>query len=119
METSVAPDETLADVLGARARRTPTDRLALDAIGGLLIGAAAIWARPKGWFPLLAAASCFACYGCWAFAERRLNPATEATASATGPGWRVVWQVTAVLGLLAFVTLLFALLGVGLGPLIS
>lgn len=42
MNTSIAPDETLADVLGARTRRTPEDRLFLDVIGGVLIGAATI-----------------------------------------------------------------------------
>lgn len=112
-----ATDETLAQVLGARARRTPADRLVLDIAGGLLIGAAAVWARPLGWFPLLAAALCFASYGCWAIAERRLSAVSAEDNSARG--WRFAQGASAALGVTAFVVLLFALLGVALGPIIS
>lgn len=116
MDASIARDETLADVLGARARRTPFDRLILDVAGGVLIGAAAIWARPTAWFPLLAAALCFVGYGCWAFTVRRAQAAPEAHVPLA---WRIARQAAAALGIAAFVTLLFALLGVALGPMIS
>jgi hypothetical protein len=119
MDASVVSEKSLADVLGARARRTPVDRLVLDVVGGLLIGAAAVWARPFAWFPLLAAALCFACYGCWAITERRLHPETSSPVSPVGPAWRVVRQVAAVLGIVAYVTLLFAVLGLALGPIKS
>jgi hypothetical protein len=118
VNTSIAPEETLAGVLGDRARRTPEDRLFLDVIGGVLIGTAAIWARPLGWFPLLAAAVCFASYGCWAFAERHISAAARSGASASR-SWCYTRKVAAAVGLSAFVTLLFALLGVALGKLIS
>lgn len=119
MNASLAPDETLAQVLGARARRTPMDRLALDVAGGVLIGAAAIWARPTGWFALLSAALCFACYGCWAFTERRRHADAAEPGSDTGTAWRIARQLSAVLGIAAFVALLFAILGIALGPMIS
>jgi hypothetical protein len=119
MDTSVAHEETLADVLSARARRTPMDRLVLDMIGGVLIAAATLWARPTAWVPLLAAAACFAFYGCWAVTERRLHTEPGRPTPAVSPAWHVVRQASAVLGLTAFVTLLFALLGVALGPMIS
>ncbi len=119
METSVAPEETLAGVLGARAQRTPEDRLFLDVIGGVLIGAAAIWARPPAWFPLLAAAACFAFYGCWAFTERRLSPASGVATPPPGRVLRIARQASATLGIFAFVALLFSLLGVALGKMIS
>lgn len=115
MDASIAPDETLAGVLGARVRRTPMDRLVLDVTGGVLVGAAAIWARPTGWFALFSLALCFACYGCWAFTERRRQMAEPDL----GPGWRIARQLSAVVGITAFVALLFALLGIALGPIKS
>jgi len=117
MVSAIAPDETLAGVLRARAKRTPEDRLFLDVIGGLLIAAATVWARPTGWLSLLAAATCFVCYGLWAFAERRLS--AMADAASEGPAWRVTRRVSAVVGMTAFITLLFALLGIALGRQIS
>lgn len=152
MEASITPDATLSDILGARARRTPADRLVLDIVGGALIAAAAVWARPAGWGLLLTAAACFVCYGVWAFAERRLResgdarllatttdqaattPTTTTSATATpaaarpnavasatsaSRGWQIAWHVSAVLGIFAFVALLFTFLGVALGPIIS
>lgn len=119
MEASITSGATLADVLGARARRTPSDRLVLDIIGGVLVSTAAIWARPTGWFSLLAAALCFACYGCWAFTERRRSAVLEGSPAPISMTWRVLRQASAVLGLAAFVVLLFALLGIALGPIKS
>lgn len=119
MDASDVSGKSLADVLGARARRTPVDRLVLDVVGGLLIGAAAVWARPPAWFPLLAAALCFACYGGWALTERRLHPDISGPVSPAGPAWRALRHVAAVLGVAAYVTLLFAVLGLALGPIKS
>ena len=113
MDAPTLPDETLADVLRARARRTSQDRLVIDLVGGLLVGGVASWARPLGWFPLILAAACFACYGAWALAERR------ARAEHADGAWRLVARAVGVLGIAAFVLLLFALLGVALGPIKS
>ncbi|MBA3853058.1 MAG: hypothetical protein C0503_01510 [Gemmatimonas sp.] len=93
------------------------DRLVLDIAGGVLIGSAAIWARPLGWFPLLAAAICFSSYGCWAFAERHLSATADPLTHERG--WQFARGAAAFIGLAAFVTLLFALLGVALGPIKS
>jgi hypothetical protein len=119
MEASVVSEQSLADVLGARARRTPMDRLVLDIVGGVLIAAASIWARPPGWFPLMAAATCFACYGCWAVTERRAHTAAGTPGPAASPAWRFARRAAAVVGLAAYVTLLFAILGLALGPIKS
>jgi hypothetical protein len=113
MQAALLPDETLADVLGARAERTPTSRLLLDLAGGFLIAAVAVWARPTGWVVLTAAAGCFACYGTWALARRQ----TRAVAAARA--WSLVAHIAGGLGVAAFVFLLFALLGIALGPQIS
>ena len=119
MLAHIAPDETLADVLGARARRTPRLRLLLDVIGGVLIAAAAIWEQPPGWAVLAAAAGCFACYGCWAFSERHLHPSPDASPTTARRAWKALWHASAALGLLAFVLLLLVFLSVALGRIIS
>lgn len=114
MVASIAPEETLADVLGARARRTPRRRLLLDTIGGVLIAAVAIVVQPPGWALLAAAAGCFAGYGCWAFSERHLHAAPVASRA-----WKVLWHLSAAVGLVAFLFFLLALLSVALGRMIS
>jgi len=113
------PNATLAEVLSARARRTPRDRLLVDIVGGLLIVSAAAWARPKGWVVVAAAAGCLAAYGLWALAEVHLleRPWPERTPHEAA--WRAIQQAAALLGVTAFVLFLFAALGVGLGRLIS
>ncbi len=110
---------SLAELLSARARRTPRDRLALDIIGGALIAMAAIWARPSGWVAVAAAAGCFAAYGVWALAELQLLPRPWPEREANTELWRAVQRVAALLGVGAFVLLLFAALGVALGPIKS
>lgn len=119
MDASIAPRETLADVLGARARRTPADRLVVDIAGGLLIGAAAIWAQPPGWFALLCAALTFASYGAWALTEQRIHAGSGDPDEDIGMLWGTLRGFSTVIGLTTFVLLLFALLGVALGPMVS
>jgi len=115
----VPSNASLAEILRARALRTPADRLGIDIVGGALVGSAALWARPGGWVALMAAALCFASYGAWAVAERRLGapPGPERAPHLTT--WRVVHGVAAVAGLGAFALLLFATLGIALGRIIS
>lgn len=119
MDASIAPDETLAAVLGARARATPADRLLLDVLGGLLVAAAAVWAKPPGWALLASAAGCFTFYGAWAFAERRLRPVPGTPLTADHPAWRLLWYGAATLGLASFVLMLLVFLGIALGRSIS
>lgn len=108
---------SLAALLSARARRTPLDRLALDVIGGVLVAAAALWARPSGWVVIAAAAGCFASYGVWALAEVRLLPQAEPVPHEDV--WEAVQGAAAVIGIGAFALLLFAAVGLALGPIIS
>lgn len=109
----------LAELLSARARRTSPQRLALDVIGGVLVAAVAVWARPGGWVALAAAAACFACYGVWAVAEVRLLPRPWPERVPREGLWRAVQGVAALLGVGTFVLFLFAALGVALGPIKS
>ena len=110
---------SLAELLSARARRTPRDRLVLDVIGGILIAATAGWARPSGWVVVAAVAGCFAFYGIWALAELRLLPRPWPERAANEGIWEAVQGAAAVLGVGSFVLLLIAAVGVGLGPIKS
>ncbi len=110
---------SLAELLSARARRTPRERLALDVAGGALVAGAALWARPAGWLTLTAAALCFASYGVWALAELRLLPRPWPEREPREGLWRGVQAVAALSGIGAFVLLLFAALGLALGRIIS
>jgi hypothetical protein len=113
----VPANASLAEVLRARAFRAPADRLWIDIVGGALVGGVALWARPSGWVSVVAAALCFASYGAWAVAERRLRTATAPAPSVAR--WRVVHALAAVAGLSAFTLLLFSTLGIALGRIIS
>lgn len=110
---------SLAELLSARARRTPRDRLALDIGGGVLIAAAAVWARPGGWLAIVAAGACFAAYGVWALAELRLLPRPWPEQVSHEAWWRALQGGAAAVGLGAFVLLLFAALGIALGTIKS
>lgn len=117
--TEMPSDASLAEILSARARRAPFDRLVIDLVGGGLVVAAALWARPGGWVVLASAASCFLGYGAWGIAERRMQPAPwPATVPHEGV-WRAVRGLAAFVGIGAFVLLLFATLGLALGRIVS
>lgn len=110
---------SLAELLSARARRTPRDRLILDVVGGLLVAAAAAWAQPSGWVVIAAASACFAAYGVWGLAEVHLLPRPWPESVSREPLWRAVQAIAALAGVAAFVLFLFAALGVALGPIKS
>lgn len=110
---------SLAEVLSARARRTPHDRLLLDVVGGVLIAVAAVWARPTGWLVWAAAAACWASYGLWAIAEVQLLPRPWPEQLRHAALWRALRQGAGLVGMGAFVLTLFAALGVALGPIKS
>lgn len=110
---------SLAELLSARARRTPPDRLVVDVVGGLAVAITAAWARPGTWVVWTAAGACLAMYGLWAFAEVSLLPRAWPEKVAHESMWQAVRGTAAVLGVGAFVVLLLAALGVALGPLTS
>jgi hypothetical protein len=116
----VGEEPTLAELLGARARAAAPSRLGLDIVGGGAIAAAAVWARPPAWAVIGSAAICFLCYGVWAFCERRLSAPAAAELSVDAAfAWRTLREAAAVLGIAAFVALLFSVVGAGLGTWIS
>jgi hypothetical protein len=110
---------SLTEVLSARARRTPRDRLLIDLVGGVSIATAAAWARPIGWVVWAAAAGCLATYGLWALAEVHLLPRPWPERTPYAALWRGLQQIAALVGVSAFVLFLLAALGVALGPITS
>jgi hypothetical protein len=109
---------SLAEILSSRAMSTPPSRLLIDLFGGAVLAGVAAWARPFAWFPLAAAATCLFAYGAWAMAEQRLespDPLSERMALLLEAAQRI----TALLGIVAFLALLFGLVGVAFGRVIS
>lgn len=117
--TEMQSGESLHEILSARALRTPMDRLLIDLIGGSLLLAASLWAQPPGWVVLSSAATCLLSYGSWAIAERRVQPRPWPESIPFESLWRVVQVVASVVGIAGFALLLFAMLGLALGSIVS
>jgi hypothetical protein len=117
--TDGRPDASLADFLHTRALSAAPRRLALDLIGGALVAAAALWARPAGWTVLASAGSCFSMFGLWAISERRLPTDSRDIPAHIEFGWLALRTSAAGLGVAALFAFLFALLGFALGTWIS
>lgn len=119
MVASVAHDETLAEFLGVLARRTRPERLVLGVVGGFLVGVVSFWARPTGWVALAAAGLCVASYGGWALIERRFASMEHDASADVAAHLEIAHQALGVFGLASFAAMLFALLGIALGPINS
>ncbi|GLC26239.1 hypothetical protein [Roseisolibacter agri] len=115
VDTAVRPDAGLAELLTLRARTASRRRLTLDVVLGLSVALLmALW-RPVAWPALFSAALCFAAFGAWAAADRRLVAlAAHARAElilrppvAPLALWRTVRGLAAVVGVSAAVVLVF------------
>jgi hypothetical protein len=115
VDSVVRPDAGLAELLTLRARRATPRRLTLDVVGGLIAATVvAVW-RPFAWPALLGAALCFAAFGAWAAADRRLASAeARARAELRVPRpvmepalWRAARGLSAVVGVASAVLLVF------------
>jgi hypothetical protein len=104
-DTTLPSDDTLPELLAARARRASDLRLAIDVGGGVLVAAAMVFWRPWGWIFVLPAALCFAAFGLWGIADRA--------------GARPLRALAAVIGVLAAVGLVGAIVALGVGRVIS
>lgn len=113
------PVVTLPEFLRARAQASPPHRLAFDLVGGGAIAVTALWAKPPGWAVLVSAASCFAMYGAWAIAERHVEAPDRDGRALTEYAWFLLRTSAAGLGVVAFLALVFLLLGLALGTWIS
>lgn len=109
---------SLVEVLSARAKRTPTSRLIIDAFGGAAVGAAAFWARPFGWFALIGAGAALFAYGVWALAERRLE-SDDRLSEHSAFALEMLQRAAAPVGIAGFLALLLGGLAIAFGPIIS
>lgn len=113
------PDFPLAEFLRVRALASTRDRLIVDIMGGAAVAGTAWWARPIGWLVLASAGLCLSTYGVWAVAERRLQAGTRDGEKVIEFAWFTTRSVAAGVGVAAFLTFTFALLGLLLGTWIS
>lgn len=116
---ALRPDASLPEILAARARSASDGRLAIDVIGGFVLGSLAAVFRFHGWPVLLCAGICFVAFGAWGIADR------EVRERAAGPRTRLVVALeylrvgSVVLGGLAALAMIFGVLGLTLGTWIS
>jgi hypothetical protein len=108
-------DANVWDLLSARARRASDAQLALTAAAGVVGAVALIAVKPRAWAVLSGSAVCTAAFGLWGIADRSLQE-TVAITPLRRIAFRTIRGVTVVVGVLAFLTILFQLLFSILGP---
>ena len=109
---------SLPVLLANRARNASDSRLALDAGGGLVVAATLLVWRPAWWILPVCAALCFAAFGMWGIADRELLEPKGANASRDRL-LSVLRTFAAAMGSLAALVLIFGVLGLLLGTIVS
>lgn len=109
----------LAEVLRHRARSAPRSRLIIDMAGGAALALVAYWARPVAWLVVASVGGCLAFYGLWAWADRRLHGLAWPFVRSVETRWRLMRSAAAIGGIASVLLLMFAVLGVALGRIIS
>lgn len=117
--TTLNANPSLSEFLHARALASAPQRLVVDLVCGTLIAATALWIRPAGWVAIASAGFCFALYGLWAVAARNLDAIGSEITVVQRRGWRAMYIVTAIFGVVEFGILVFSLLALTLGTWIS
>jgi hypothetical protein len=119
IQNLVPQNASLGSVLHARALATPPLRLALDIAVGSIVAGVAYWVHPFWWVLATAAGICFAGYGVWAFAERRLETVEDEMSRGSEFAWNAMRTLAAIVGLAAALVLTFSVVSVMLGSWIS
>lgn len=101
-------DLTLPELLARRARTASDSRLALDAGGGLLVGALVLAFRVPGWPTFVSAAAAFFAFGVWGIIDRTLGDGT------LGPRMSQTLRVLRAAAVALGVASAFALVGTGM-----
>ena len=108
----------ILDVLAQRARATSDDRLAADAIGGLLgVVLMSVWRGPA-WYFLLAVAAGFLSFGVWGISDRELLERAN-LAAVRSRALRGIRFLAMLCGLASAVFLMMVVLAKALGRIIS
>jgi hypothetical protein len=119
VNSALRPTESLPDALAARARSASDGRLTLDvAIGMASAVGVALW-HPVGWFVPFSAAVCFAAFGGWGIADRELRARDRETRTRPVRMLTALRVIAAVVGTTAAFVLIFSVLGLVLGRMIS
>ena len=115
------PRETspLPVLLAKRARHSSDSRLVVDAGGGLLVAAIVIAWRPAWWILPASAALCFAAFGMWGITDRELHESLPPLRTARHHLLAALRACAATVGALAALLLIFGVLGLLLGTIIS
>ena len=113
-ETTVS----LPEYLTARARGASDLRLAMDAIGGLLMILTFSFWRVPAWYALVGIGSCFLSYGAWAIANRELVESSDAPRRRL-LALKTLSSMAATCGVAAGIFLIMVVLAKVLGRIIS
>ena len=103
---------SLPELLANRARQSTDRRLAMNAVGGLIIAVAVVVLRPVLWIPVGALALAIGAFGIWGILDRELQESKGSKAAATLTWARgIVGALGGLAAVLSGLTLFFALLG--------
>jgi|KBSMisStaDraftv2_1062788.scaffolds.fasta_scaffold237121_3 hypothetical protein len=118
---SAAPrtDGNLPELLVAHARSVSDGRLVADVLCGCVVLGLAIAFRPFAWLSVAGAGGCLISFGLWGVFDREVGEREHATHSRLLMSLRIGRALSATLGAVAGVILVFGVLGVALGTWVS
>ena len=117
VDTNQNPEISLADFLARRARAASDAHLIVDAVVGLVVAVAALLAQGPVWYLFASAGICFLSFGVWGIVDREIGE--RAPISPIIRALAVARFATAIIGFIAFATLMVRALGVAIGRVIS
>jgi hypothetical protein len=113
------PSLNLTDAVIHRARTASKRRLSADALGGLVVAAAALILQPAGWAVIASAGLCFAAFGVCGIADRLIDQPGRFTKRGVVASLLVLRTVALTIGVAAALVLLFGVVGLAMGTWIS
>ena len=111
------PEISLAGFLARRARTASDGRLIVDAVVGFVVAIAALLAQGPAWYLFASAGICFLSFGAWGIADREIGERPDGSAVVRWLG--VARLASAIIGFIAFASLMTGALGVAIGRVIS
>ena len=117
--SALRPDAGLFEFLAHRARSAPARRLAIDAVGGAAVLAAALWWNPAGQPLIASAATLLFSYGAWGLLDRAGSRLSNRGWLRTARLIDALCVLSATLGVFAAGGVLLAVWALALGTWIS